>query len=82
MCAMSGVGNAGINSSKIGIVYRLGIPETTSDLFQEKGRAGQYTGTIASENQYILCFSIEDLLYFFKRTMDPEEEIINDNYRV
>ena len=39
MCVTSGVGNAGIDSSKIGVVYRFGMPESVSDLFQEKGRA-------------------------------------------
>ena len=81
MCATSGVGNAGIDSSKIGIAYRLDMPETVSDLFQEKGWAGQYANALPSENRYILSFSIEDLLYFFKQTMDPEEEVMNDNYR-
>ena len=80
MCATSGVGNMAIDSSKLDIVYRLGMPETVSDLFQDKGRAGRYANALPSENRYILSFSIKDLLYFFKQTMDPEEEVINDNY--
>ena len=81
MCATSGVGNAGIDSSKIGVVYRFGMPETVSDLFQEKGRAGRYHNALAAENRYILCFAIEDLIYLFRRTMDPDEVVLNDDYR-
>ena len=80
MCAMSGVGNAGIDSLKIGIVYRLGMPESVSDLFQEKGQAGRYPNALASENRYVLCFTIEDLLYLFKCMSDPEESVLNNLY--
>ena len=81
MCATSGVGNAGIVSSKIGVVYRFGMPESISDLLQEKGRAGRYANALPAENQYVLCFSIEDLLYLFHRTMDPDEVVLDDDYR-
>ena len=81
LCATSGVGNTGINSSQIGVVYRLGMPENITNLFQEKGRAGRYDNALPSDNRYLLCFSIEDLLYLFKRAMNPEETIINEEYR-
>ena len=39
MCATSGVGNVGIDLPQIGVVYRLGMPENFTDLYQEKGHA-------------------------------------------
>ena len=78
LCATSGVGNAGIDSSKIGIIYRLGMPESVCDFFQEKGRASWYPNALASENRYLVCFTIEDLIYLFKRTMDPKETVLNE----
>ena len=81
MCATSGVGNAGIDSSKIGVVYRFGMPESVSGRFQEKRRVGQYHNALAAENQYILCFSIEDLIYLFCRTMDPDEVVLNEDLK-
>ena len=37
MCATSGVGNAGIDSSKISVVFRLGMPESISDNWNSCG---------------------------------------------
>ena len=81
MCATSGVGNAGIDSSRIGVVYRLGMPKSILDLYQEKGRAGRYQDSLAMDNSYLLCFSIEDLLYLFRRSMNPKEQVLNEQYR-
>ena len=67
LCATSGVGNAGIDSSKIGIVDRLGKPESVSDFFQEMEHASRYPNALASENKYVLCFTIEDLIYYFSK---------------
>ena len=82
LCATSGVGNAGIDSHQIGVVYRLGMPDNITDLYQEKGRAGRYNNALPSENRYLLCFAIEDLLYLFKRAMDPEQSVLNEEYRL
>ena len=81
LCATSGVRNAGIDSSQIGVVYRLGMPENITDFFQEKGRAGRYDNALPNDNRYLLCFSIENLIYLFKRAMNPEESILNEEYR-
>ena len=62
MCATSGAGNAGLDSTAIGSIFRLGMPESMSDFFQEKGRAGRYPNAHPTENRYTICFSIEDLL--------------------
>ena len=80
MCATSSVGNAGIDLSRIGVVYRLGIPETVLDLYQEKGRAGCYPNSLAIDNKYVLCFSIKDLIYLFSQSMNPQEVVLNDDY--
>ena len=64
MCATSGVGNVGIDSNKIGVVYRLGMPDNITDLYQEKGSAGHYLNALPSENRYLLCFLIEDFSIF------------------
>ena len=56
MCSTSGVGKAGIDSSKIGIVYRMGMPESISDLYQEKGRAGRYPDALLTENLVLPLF--------------------------
>ena len=48
---------------------------------QEKGRAGRYHDALPTENRYLLCFAIEDLLYLFQRAMNPEESVINEGYR-
>ena len=81
MCATSGVVNAGIASLRIGVVYRLGIPESVQDLYQEKGWAGRYHDSLAVDNKYLLCFLIKDLIYLFRRSMNPNETILNDEYR-
>ena len=81
MCATSSVGNAGIDSSRIGVVYRLGMPESVLDLCQEKGPAGRYPNSLFVDNKYLLCFSIEDLIYLFSRSMNPQEVVLNDAYR-
>ena len=80
MCATSSVSNAGTDSSKIDIVYHLGMSESVSDLFQEKGHIGWHPNALAWENQYMLCFTIEDDIYLFKRAMDPHEAVLNDEY--
>ena len=82
MCATGVVGNAGIDLSKTGVVYRLGMPNSVSDLFHEKGRASQYPNTLAAENCYVICFTIEDLLYLHCRTMDPDKVVLNNNYQM
>jgi len=81
MCATSGAGNAGLDSTAIGSIFRLEMPESMSDFFQEKGRAGRYPNAHPTENRYTICFSIEDLLYLFRRTMNPIELVINESYR-
>ena len=57
------------------------MPESILDLYQEKGRAGHYQDSLAIDNSYLLCFSIEDLLYLFCCTMNPNEQILNEVYR-
>ena len=57
------------------------MPESVSDFVQEKGRAGRYPNAHPSENRYTICFTIEDLVYVFHRTMDPLELVINESYR-
>ena len=56
------------------------MPESVQDLYQEKGQAGRYCNSLAIDNKYLLCFSIEDLLYLYHRSMNPGEEIINETY--
>ena len=43
---------------------------------------GRYDNALPCDNQYLLCFLIDDLLYLFKRAMNPEESIINEEHRV
>ena len=71
MCTSSGVGNAGIDSSTIGVIYRLGMPESVLDLYQEKGHAGRYPHSLAVDNK---------LIYLFSPSMNPQEVVLNDNY--
>ena len=61
MCATSSVGNTGIDSSRIGVVYCLGMPESRLDLYQEKGRAGCYHNSLPVDNRYLLCFNLHVL---------------------
>ena len=82
MCTTSGIGNAGIDSSKISVVYRLGMPESISGFYQEKGCSGCNANALAMENCYVLCFSIEDFIYLYRRTMDPDESILNKDFRL
>ena len=35
---------------------------------------------LPTENRYLLCLAIEDLLYLFKRAMDPEQTVLNEEY--
>ena len=57
------------------------MPENITDFSQEKGRAGRYANTLPGDNRYLLCFSIKDPLFQFKREMNPEESILNKEYR-
>ena len=82
MCATSSVGIAGIDSHQIGVVYRLGMPDNIRDLYQEKGHAGQYNNALPTDNCYLHCFAIEDLLYLLKRSMDPEQSVLSEEYRL
>ena len=51
MCTTSGVGNAGIDSYRVEVVYRLGMPESVLNLYQEKGCTGPYPHSLAVDNK-------------------------------
>ena len=57
------------------------MPESISDIYQEKGRAGRYLNSNAMDNKYVLCFSLEDLFYLYKEAMDSEETVLNEKFR-
>ena len=80
MCATSSVGNAGIDLYQIGAVYRFCMPDNITDLYLEKGCAGRYNNALPTDNCYLLCFAIEDLLYLFKHVIDPEQSVLNEEY--
>ena len=81
LCATSGVGNVGIDSSHIRGVYRLEFPPSIMDFVQEKGRAGRIAVPDPSSYAYNIYYSIESYVYIFERTMNPEEKYIDESYR-
>ena len=56
LCATSGVGNAGIDSSEVRSVVRLGFPPSILDMSQEKGRAGRNIGASPDNYSYDVFF--------------------------
>ena len=81
LCATSGVGNAGIDCPDVRAVYRIDFPPSILDLAQEKGRAGRRPGATANNFHYTVCYLLESFLYLFKRTLDPSEEYVTEDYR-
>ena len=82
LCATSGVGNAGIDSQDVRAVYRVDFPPSIIDVCQEKGRAGRRPSALQQDYSYILLFSLESFLYLFKRIQNPDEEFIDDTFRI
>ena len=86
LCATSGVGKAGIYSSEVRSVIRLGgfPPSPIMDMSQEKGHAGR-NSTASPDNKcsYDLFFSLESFLFLYKQIMMPVEGItrINKEYQ-
>ena len=78
--ATSGVGNAGIDCPDVRAVYRIDFPPSILDIAQEKGRAGRRPDATAKDFHYAVCYSLESFLYLFKRTLDPSEEYVNEDY--
>ena len=81
LCATSGVGNVGIDSSDIRSVYRLEFPPSIMDFVQEKGRAGRIAVPDPSSYAYHLYYSLESYVYIFERTMNPDANYIDESYR-
>ena len=66
LCATSGVGNAGIDSSEVRSVIRLGFPHSILDMSQEKGSAGHHNSSATPDKySYELYFSLESFLFLF-----------------
>ena len=81
MCSTSGVANAGIDCKDVRAVFRLDLPSSVFDLVQEMGRAGRRPNATGEYYHYHLFFSIENLIYLYKRIMSPDEECIDPTYR-
>jgi len=81
LCATSGVGNAGIDCPDVRSVYRIDFPPSLLDIIQEKGRAGRRPGASSNDYTYHICISLESLIFLFKRILNPQESIIDENYR-
>ena len=81
LCATSGVGNVGIDSSEIRSVYRLEFPPSLLDLVQEMGRAGRAAIRNPLMYSYTVYYSMETFVYLFERIMDPANDMIDDSYR-
>ena len=77
----SRVGNVGIDSPNIRAVYRLEYPPSIIDFIQEMGRAGRRIGHNPKDYSYNLYFSIDNFLYLFGRTMNPDELYYDPTYR-
>ena len=81
MCSTSGVANAGIDCKDVRAVFRLDLPSSVFDLVQEMGRAGRRDNATGEHYHYHLFFSIENLIYLYKRIMSPDEECDDPTYR-
>jgi len=81
LCATSGVGNVGIDSPNIRKVFRLEFPPSALDFVQEIGRAGRVLPPNPAIYAYHLFFSIESFIYIYERSMNPDEEIIDNDFR-
>ena len=81
MCSTSSVANAGIDSKDIWCVFRLDLPPSIFDLVQEMGRAGRSENATAENYHYHLFFSIDHLIYLYKRILNPDKECADERYR-
>ena len=78
--ATSGVGSAGIDSPNIILVFRIDMPPSIFGLFQEKGRSGRHPLASAGDHWYVMCFSLESMIFFFKWIIDPRGAFIENYY--
>ena len=81
LCATSGVGNAGINSTDIRAVYRVDFPPSISDMSQELGRAGHNDDATPDEYMFQVAIHIDSFLYIYKRNNDKETRTVDPIHR-
>ena len=82
MCETSGVGNAGIDSPNVCVVYRIDIDPSLLDITQEKGRTDRRDEALPNYYKYIMCFSIETYVRLYRHIWDMSEHILDTGYRV
>ena len=81
LCATSGVGNAGIDSSDIRAVYRVDFPPSISDMSQELGRAGHNDDATPDDYMFQVAIYIDSFLYIYKRNNDKETRTVDSIHR-
>jgi superfamily II DNA helicase RecQ len=82
LCATSGVGNVGLDSTQIRSVLRMDLPPSPLDFVQEIGRAGRVISPDPDNFSYILYFSLENFIYIFERCMNPEQSYHDESFRL
>ena len=80
MCSTSSIANAGIDWSDIRAVFCLDLLSSIFDLVQEMGRAGRRGSASAEDYHDHLYFSIDHLIYLYKRIMNPDDEYDDETY--
>ena len=80
LCATSGVDNAGIDSSNFRLVFRIDMLPSIVNLRQEKGRYGQHPLASSDNYRYVMCLSLEYMIFLFRGKMDPRELVIENSY--
>ena len=69
LIATSGSVGAGLDSTAINLVYRIGCPGSVFEFIQEMGRCGRVLvhGNPVNSNKYSIHISLEDYIYMYKR---------------
>ena len=78
---MSGVANAGINSSEIYTAIRIEFPPSIMDICQEKGCVGCVPSPSPEVYSYMICFDIDSFVLLLKRILNPEQTMSTEYRR-
>ena len=82
LCATSRVGNSGIDSPNVHVVYHIYISPYLLGVNQEKGRAVSRDEDFPNDYKYIMCFFIETSIQLYCCIWDMSEQILDPGYRV
>ena len=81
LVATCGASNARIDSNDIYSVFCLGMPSTSVDMVQERGRAGCFEGANPTTCLYDLNFLMSSFNYQLIQILNNKETVLEESYR-